>query len=242
MSTILSTLKGLTEGRARRARAEQLWSQQLQSVLFLVTLALLFWMAHKYFETTKFLTEHALVIVVGPDGVARTVRADELSSRPSEREMNAVAFKVVELIQGAGSEDVDTRFAYAKQMMHVNEADLFDQGLGSPETRGEIRKANIYRKVQVDVQKGGVRQLTASDFGAGLAPPDQILERYDRLVTGKVLTINRDNPGVFSESRFAWWVRLMEIPERLEEWPNALVVLRMIELKPIAESDKEKQP
>lgn len=239
MSTALTKLKELTEGRERRARAERQWSLQLQSALFLVTLALLFWMAHKYFETTKFLTGRALVIVVGPDGVARTARADELSSRPSEREMNAVAFRVVELVQGAGSEDVDTRFAYAKQMMHVNEANRFEQGLGGPDARAEIRKANFYRKVQVDVRRGGVRQLKASDFGTGLAPPDQIIERYDRLVTGKVLTVNRDNPELFTEARFAWWVRLMEIPERMEEWPNALVVLRMVELKPQTETDKE---
>lgn len=226
-------LKKFASGYEHSRRADASHHAFMMSFIVCALVGVVFWMAANQRAERATLRNNALVVVVGQNGQTLTGKFAEFTVRPVDVEFNAWAFRAVELIQGAGSRDVDTRFGYARRMMTQEEADRFEQGMGDDEVKREIRNAKVARYVNVDLSAGGVRQLQASDIvPAGLAPPDGIRERYDLLVTGDCVTQSLDDVRVRLSKRFAYWVRLMEIDSRTEEFPHGLVIERIEELRP----------
>ncbi len=215
-------------GNLRIARAHARGYSQMLAFFLFVSLTGNVWgvyalraLAAEHKEDMK---QNFTVWRVGADGTTNAHLAGEFRTGADEAQMNAVAWRIVSLIESAGSADVKENYRRARLDMAPTLASDFDDNIAvnAPEIE-ELGVYNVFDQPEL-------RQAVTEDFP--VVERLSKLTRYDRIVIGTRTTYSIETrEALLKPKRVAYYVRLSPLPAPEVAHPEGLLVDTLIPMK-----------
>lgn len=229
------TREEIRTGKVRVQDADARLSFATVSVVLLLSLVANLWLVYNWRASVEQVRREQVLSTVGEDGRVSLAKLTPATAVPDEVEIRRTAHDVIELVQGAGTNDFLTRFKYAERLFLSAALEEFRELDGSDAIRTELAKAKaegkeFWREVMIPAE--GVRALTEEDLAGSGWPrrlePQELRPPYDVYVEGHVKTFRTDPQGqrvqIGEAKPFAWWVRLALLERRTMQFPNGLAI------------------
>jgi hypothetical protein len=217
-------------GREYVIRGMYRYVNALLTFLFIVTVIAFVWSQFAWWKYSQKLLDKRWVVFYHHDGKTTVHDASEFQMGPLDKELDGRAWDIVRWIPGADSFTVNAYYAEARKFMTNKMRQDFDATLNTEEARKELRDLQVYRRIE----NAEVRQVTPKDLPAG---SKKELDRYDRIVTGRLDTYRTRSNELIMSSRFAYHVRIVPAQDRTIENSTATMVASFIPLKSSPDSN-----
>ncbi|MBA2682321.1 MAG: hypothetical protein H0U76_28500 [Ktedonobacteraceae bacterium] len=232
-----ATIEGIRNSRprAREAGAELAYTTVCVFCVFLMVVCLVLASALLRLKTP------IVAAVVKEDGSTSFVDRGSLDLGTKNIEIGHLATETVRFIATATPANVEEFYGLARERMSPDMESEFLSGVASPESIAALKAAdpsNHSRSVYRVMVREPLRTLEATDLPPNFRFPDRLLprinQRFDVIVSGHIQTYDSMTHELLRnvpQEPFAYWVRTQELDQRVERWPQALMVDWMMPIK-----------
>lgn len=217
-------------GRAYSGTAMVQHNNLVLKVLICLVLAYGFWNSYQWRLLATELGIKQWVVFEKREGATTAKDARLFQTGADDAEIQSVAWNMVRLVIAAGSSNVESSYAEARQLMTPEMVREFDQSFG--EKIKALKELGIYRKIE----NASVRQMTEKDLppGATVKPT-----RYDVIVSGQLHTYRDNDKDELAQGPFSYRLRLVPLNTRTISNPSALLVNSLEEIDYQSSVNKE---
>ncbi len=217
-------------GRAYSGTAMVQHNNLVLKVLICLILAHDFWNSYQWRLYSTELSNKQWVVFHEKEGFTTAKDARLFQTGADDEEIKAVAWNMVRLVIAAGSSNVESSYAEARQLMTPEMMLEFDNSFGQKVK--DLKELGIYRKIE----GASVRQMTEKDL-----PPGSPVKptRYDVIVSGQLHTYRDNDKDELAQGPFAYRLRLVPLKTRTISNPNALLVNSLEEIDYQSSVNKE---
>lgn len=209
--------ESIVKARAYSGEAEQEHKILLLEVACLLLVGIICWQSYSWrMHANRLAEKQWIVFQVPPDGNTTTSDVSKYQTGPTDEEIRARAWELFRYIAGASSNDVDTYFQEAMQLMVPELREEFVRNFGDTYRR-RIKSQGIYSKLE----NGIVRQMTEEDLpqGSRIKPT-----RYDVIVKAILNRYSLEDGTRISSGPVSFQLKLTPLAERTVQNPTALLV------------------
>lgn len=192
---------------------------RILQVFILLLFAFGFWNDYSWREHANRIADKQWVVFDVKRGEATPTDALNYQTGPSTEEILAKALKIVKLIKGAGTNNADTYYNEARELMTQQMRLQFDDEFRKREKA--LKELGIYRQLE----NVTVKPLSEIEVPKGYKP-----SRYEVYVAGTLDTYRQDSKEKLTSGPFAFRVKLVPLDRRTIQNPSALLVESLYEL------------
>lgn len=211
---------GETENHAYSGLGQLKHKVRILQVGILLMFSFGFWNDYSWREHANRIADKQWVVFDVKHGEATPTDALNYQTGPSTEEILAKALKIVKLIKGAGTNNADTYYKEARELMTPQMRLQFDDEFRKREKA--LKELGIYRQLE----NVTVKPLSEIEVPKGYKP-----SRYEVYVAGTLDTYRQDSKEKLTSGPFAFRVKLVPLDRRTIQNPSALLVESLYELE-----------